>query len=145
MLTVQLACLYWDKKAFWMTVWLNTGRFSAAIIGCGTVATLLLDSGWNKAAAVIAAALAFYLSIVDPKSALDQAVQAREAYRALFAEYETLWGRILVGLPDLEINDTLERLRKEALRIKEPLTRLSKRLRDESFNEILAARGLVNA
>ena len=148
MLNVELEWRYWDKKATRMTIWLNTIKIVAALIGCGAVASMLLDPSlaiWNKVASLVAAALAIYLSVVDPKNALDQALQAREAYRTLFSHYETLWGQVLLGLSELEINDWLERLREEGLKIKEPVAHFSKRLRDESFNEILAARGLLNA
>jgi hypothetical protein len=83
--------------------------------------------------------------VVDPKNALDQALQTREAYRALFSQYQTLWGNVLLGLSEVEINAELQRLRDEGLKIKEPVTRFSKRLRDESEREILAARGMLNA
>lgn len=103
---------------------------------------MLLDPSlaiWNKIAALVAAALAIYLSVVDPKNALDQALQAREAYQTLFSQYETLWGNVLL------INAELQRLREEVKKIKEPVAHFSKRLRDESFNEILSARLMLNA
>jgi hypothetical protein len=148
MLNVQLSGRYWDKKAFRMTVWLNSIRIAAGFIGCGTIASMLLDPTlaiWNKVAALVAAALAIYLSVADPKNALDKALEAREAYQTLFSQYETLWGNVLLGMPEVEINAELQRLREEAKKIKEPVTHFSKRLRDESFNEILSARGMLNA
>jgi hypothetical protein len=148
MLNAELSWRYWDKKAFRMTLWLNAVKIVSAMIGCGAVASMLLDPGlaiWNKIATLVAAILAIYLSVVDPKNALDQALQARESYRGLFSQYETLWGNVLLGVPEVEINAELQRLRDEGIKIKEPVTHFSKRLRDESEREILAARGMLNA
>jgi hypothetical protein len=60
-------------------------------------------------------------------------------------DHETLWGNVLLGMPEVEIDAELQRLRGEGIKIKEPVTRFNKRLRDESESEILAARGMLNA
>jgi hypothetical protein len=145
MLNAELLSKYWDKKAFRMTVWLYAIKITAGLIGCGTIATILVDPNlviWSKVAAFVSAALTIYVSVVDPKNALDQALAAREAYRALFYYYETLWVQVLLGMSEVEIAAELKRLREEHLKIKIPLTFYSEGIFSKSVGKIMAERAL---
>jgi hypothetical protein len=148
MLDAQLEALYWEKKTYWIGFRLNCIKFTSGLIGCAAFGSLFLDPGWapwSKAATLIAAALALYLSVFDPKNAFEQARQAQEEYKEIYDWHGDLWGRVLLGLSEEEINAEIESLRKEARKIKTPHVGFSKRLLDKSFGEILAARGMVNA
>jgi hypothetical protein len=145
MLNAELSMEYWDKKASTMTFRLYAIKIIAGLIGCGTLASILVDPKlviWNKVASLVSAALAIYVSVVDPKNGLDQALAAREAYRALFYHYETLWGEVLLGMPEVEIAAELKRLREEHLKIKIPLTSYSESIFGKSVEKIMAERGL---
>jgi hypothetical protein len=150
MLNAQLGEVYWSKKAKLISFRLRIIQLVAAIIGCGAFASLFTGPEFAPAKSVlglVAAGMALYLSTFDVRGSLYQVEETKRKYAALFTKLEQLWHEVQTRrLSEDEMVSKLKPLIEEFGKIEEPHVIESKRLKNEAFNEICAARGLsINA
>lgn len=147
MLSAQLCDLYWAKKARWLSIRLRCIQLVAAIIGCGALASFFAGPEYGPLKSflgVVAAVLALVLSTFDLRGALYQVEETRRKFASNYVKLDQLWQEVQIGqLSEHEIVEHLKPISEELGKIEEPHVIDSKRLKEQAYNEIVAARGLT--
>ena len=147
MLVVEFNARFWRKKAYWLGLRLKLIQLAAALLSGAAVNSFFSDPSFslvNKIVGLITALLALSLSVFDLKGILSRVEDTQERFAAIYPKLEELWHKTqLAELPEEDIAAGLAEVTSKIAEIKEPHVAESRRLREQSFNEICTARGLV--
>jgi hypothetical protein len=122
-------------------------QFAAALISGAALTSFFTDPSFtlaNKIAGLLGAVLALSLSVFDLKGVLSRVEDTQERFSAIYPKLEELWNKTqLAQLPEEEIAAALAEISIKVADIKEPQVAESRRLRNQTFNEICDYRGLA--